>query len=233
MMHTNSIIGTLNQIHNGETHIGEYLSLIFRGSNFLVWWKDKNSIWQGANQLVADFLDQSYPEELIGKNDFDLSSEDSAELYIANDQDVINTGQPKFNIIESHEHTASERFLLHVTKMPVYKNDGIVGTVGFGTVQPYLACCSKNNYMRDLQRIFQSRNNYFLVANNKTFRLTAKQAACLTYLSIGKTPGQIADTLDCSVIVVNEHIDYLKKKLKVPSITKLIESFWQNPIRWF
>ncbi len=237
-MQQNVPLGILEQIHDGQTHIGEYLSLIFQNRDVFVWWKDINSIWQGANQLMADFWKISYPEDMIGLTDFDFAYRESdAEIYRLNDQNIIqsNEAKLKFDLIEPKHCKDGEIVLANVTKMPVYKNGQIIGTVGFESIVPSKNTdyCLVINHLKEIAPTFQKEKRYFIILDEKTESLTSKQASCLTYLSMGKTVKQIANLLDCSTYNIEDYIIRLKQKLGVYTTAALIDCFWNNPIRWF
>ena len=46
-----------------------------------VFWKDKNLNYLGCNEIFARDLGFNDPKDIIGKNDYQLSSRDRAELY--------------------------------------------------------------------------------------------------------------------------------------------------------
>ncbi len=224
----------LNQIHGGNIHIGEYLSAIFDNTDITVWWKDKNSVWQGANHTLIRLLGLKHSEEVIGKNDFDLCSEEAAQVHMTNDHDVTTNGVPKINIIEPEGRKGGEKFLINVTKIPVYDHGDVVGTVGFGSIlQHKFDYYRANNYLKNFYQTSYPGKHFFIITDNKTVRLRERQAEVLTHLSMGKTVKQIASLLDCSTYNIEDHIDRLKDKLGVYTTAALIDCFWNNPIRWF
>lgn len=130
-MNTNVILGILQQIHDGETHIGEYLSLVFQDMPIGIAWKDAYSISQGTNTFLSKIIGLSAPQEIIGKTDFDLLPEVDANAFVADDQDVLATGKPRFNDIRFANFSKKCTIIENVTKFPVFdvaKNPiGVVG----------------------------------------------------------------------------------------------------------
>ena len=233
------IFDTLQQIHDGKTHIGEYLSLIFKNLPIAIAWKDKYSIHQGGNDMQARIVGLSHPDEIIGKSDFEIKMRDEeAEIFRNDDQKVILEGQPRWNDIRSVHYKKGLSAVISVTKFPVYDNNKEINSLvcfAYETTlenKKDLACVS--DFQRDdMYQSFQSEENYYILANTQTFRLTRRQAACLTYISMGKTIKQISNILDCSSRTIEDHINLLKRKLGVYSTAELIDCFWRNPIRWF
>ncbi|MBP7297253.1 MAG: hypothetical protein KBB56_14440, partial [Acidobacteria bacterium] len=54
-----------------------------------VFWKDLDSIYLGCNRLCAIDAGLATPEAIIGRSDFDLGWRDQAELYRADDRQVM------------------------------------------------------------------------------------------------------------------------------------------------
>ena len=62
--------------------------------------KDTNCRYVLANSAVAADLDQSNPESMSGKSDFELHSLPVATHFFADDQEVMRSGDPKLDIEE-------------------------------------------------------------------------------------------------------------------------------------
>ena len=130
---------------------------------------------------------------------------------------------------------------MNVTKFPTYDSKKIVnGVVWLASATPLTRVATTINvsdmlryHAQDISLHFQNERNYYIVVDHQTIRLTRKQAACLTYLSVGKTIKQIASLLNCATSTVEDHIDRLKQKLGVYTTPALIDCFWDNPIKWF
>ena len=76
-------------------------------------WKDLDLNYIGCNKNAALSVSLSDPKELVGKSDYDIVSQDSAEKYRADDQEVIVTGRSKIELrrgasIEGWEHALAE-----------------------------------------------------------------------------------------------------------------------------
>ncbi len=93
--------------------------------------------------------------------------------------------------------------------------------------------CKVNIYQNFVHPSFNTQTSYYILIHHQIFKITMRQAECLTYLSMGKTVKQIANSIGCSHRTVNDHINAMKYKLGLYSTTRLIDCFWNNPIRWF
>jgi PAS domain S-box-containing protein len=86
-----------------------------------IFWKDKNSIFLGCNRLFAESAGLSNPEDIIGKSDFDLPwKKAESKAYIADDQRVIKSGNPKLNIEEVQTLRDGTIITLLTNKVPFY-----------------------------------------------------------------------------------------------------------------
>jgi len=63
-----------------------------------VFWKDLNLVYLGCNAAFANDSGHTSPEEVVGKDDYQMGWRDQAELYRADDRRVIESGQAKLFI---------------------------------------------------------------------------------------------------------------------------------------
>jgi PAS domain S-box-containing protein len=84
-----------------------------------VFWKDRDSRFQGCNTLFAQDAGLSRPEELIGKTDFDMGWKEQAELYRADDQRVMTATSPQLLYDEPQTTPAGKLVWLRTSKVPL------------------------------------------------------------------------------------------------------------------
>ena len=84
-----------------------------------VFWKDINSVYLGCNQRYADDCGLATPDEIIGKTDFDMPSNQFAELYVADDQQVIKSNTPKLGYEERETHLDGTIGWVRTNKLPL------------------------------------------------------------------------------------------------------------------
>ena len=99
-----------------------------------VFWKDRESRYLGCNQVFSSFagFDSSL---LIGKSDRDMpwadDAEFSSEWFIDWDQAVIESGEPKFGILERLRRADGEERWIETNKVPLRGVDGeVIGVLG-------------------------------------------------------------------------------------------------------
>jgi len=84
-----------------------------------VFWKDRMSRYLGANPAFAADAGLSSPEDLIGRDDYDMSWADRAEAYRADDQAVMQSGQPKLFFDEQISTARNGTIWARTSKVPL------------------------------------------------------------------------------------------------------------------
>jgi PAS domain S-box-containing protein len=119
---------------NAEQELREsqqLLQLVFDTLPQRVFWKDQNLRYLGCNKLFAQDAGLSFPEEIVGKNDFDLSWHKSAHLYQSDDRVVVAGGSPKINYEESRTISDGSLIKLKTNRLALKdKNGKIIGLFG-------------------------------------------------------------------------------------------------------
>ena len=108
----------------------DLLKLIMNNIPQAVFWKDLDLVYLGCNQAFAEDAGFSSPEEIIGKTDFEMPWKDQVELYRADDQRVLDKGEPKLNYEEPQTTPDGSTIWLSTTKIPVHENGRVVAVLG-------------------------------------------------------------------------------------------------------
>lgn len=227
-------LSILHQAHDGQLKTFEHLNLLFQEAPVGIFWKDENMVWQGCNKFAASIFGRADHNAIVGCSDFDLFKRDTdAEAFRAYDQEVRDSGVSRFNEIKTQYGLDEQLLTFSFTSLLLYdESKNITGTTGL--VIPIMGVANvMSNYLNDISHIFRKGEHYYIVVNERAVRLTARQAACLTYLATGKTMKQIASTFECCPRTVEYHVDVLKQKLHAYAMTDLVNYFWRNPIKWF
>jgi PAS domain S-box-containing protein len=109
----------------------QMLQLVLDNVPQRIFWKDLKSVYIGCNQPLA--LDCGYtdPRELVGKTDYETASVAEADLFLADDRQVIETDRPKLNYEESQTLPNGTRAWLRTSKVPLHDKDGrVIGVLG-------------------------------------------------------------------------------------------------------
>ena len=96
-----------------------------------VFWKDRNLVFLGCNEMFARDAGFASSQDVVGKDDFQMVWREQAELYRADDRQVIESGRAKL-LIEEPQTTPDGRTLALLTsKMPLRNAKGeIIGVLG-------------------------------------------------------------------------------------------------------
>jgi len=96
-----------------------------------VFWKDTEGRYLGCNWPFACDAGFDSPETLIGKDDYDMGWKNQADLYRADDRQVITSGIPKLQYEESQTTPAGTQLWLRTSKTPLRDLEGrIIGILG-------------------------------------------------------------------------------------------------------
>ena len=86
-----------------------------------------------VNPVDVRHLGRTSESEVLGKNDFYVYPKELAERFYADDQKVIQTGQPIFDREEYVIDEKGQKIWLSTTKLPLRnENNQITGLVGIG-----------------------------------------------------------------------------------------------------
>ena len=97
-----------------------------------VFWKDRDSVFQGCNQNFAKVAGLVAPEDIVGKTDFDLPwKKEESECYRQWDQIVMAGGEPSLDIEETQRQADGKNATLLTSKVPLRSTVGdVVGILG-------------------------------------------------------------------------------------------------------
>jgi PAS domain S-box-containing protein len=107
------------------------LQLVIESTPVRVFWKSRDLRYLGCNTLFARDAGFSQPEQLLGLDDFAMGWRDQAELYRADDLQVMDSGLPKMNIVEPQTTPAGVKIWLNTSKVPLQMPSGeVLGVLG-------------------------------------------------------------------------------------------------------
>lgn len=138
-----------------------------------VFWKDVDLRYLGCNTLFAQDAGFASPEEVIGKDDFQMAWREQAELYRADDFEVMTSGQPKLAYEEQQTTSEGRKIWLRTSKVPLRDSSGkIIGMLGMYddiTAQKQVvdALRTSEKNLLEAQRIAQTGSWQLELATNK------------------------------------------------------------------
>ena len=96
-----------------------------------VFWKDTELRYLGCNAMFARDAGFSSPEDVIGKDDFQMAWREQAELDRADDKRVMTLGQPKLDYDEPQTTADGSMIWLRTSKVPIRDDKGnVIGILG-------------------------------------------------------------------------------------------------------
>ncbi len=96
-----------------------------------VYFKDERSRFLRISRAMGEFFKLDKPEEAIGRSDFDFFTDEHANQAYADEQRILQTGQPLIGLVEKETLPGGGFRWVTTTKMPVRDRQGkVIGTFG-------------------------------------------------------------------------------------------------------
>lgn len=139
-----------------------------------IFWKDRNSVYLGANQHFAEDTGLRNPDELIGKIDYDLTwRQEEADFYRQCDRQVMDSGQPLLNIEESQRQAHGKAVYLLTNKVPLRDESGEI----YGMLGIYMDITDRKQAEIRLETLFNAAaDSIFVIDSEGTILKTNRYA---------------------------------------------------------
>lgn len=96
-----------------------------------IFWKDRELRYLGCNPLFARDAGEASPQNIIGRNDYQLGWKKQAEIYRADDRQVMDSGIPKLAYEEPQTTPDGKTIWLRTSKAPLRNiADETIGVLG-------------------------------------------------------------------------------------------------------
>lgn len=144
----------------------QYLRALLDNFPFMVWLKDGQSRFLAVNQPFAARFGWPSAESLVGKTDYDITTQELAEIYRADDRAILDSGQSK--IVEEWIEDCGEQRWSETFKSPITLDGRIIGTVGFARdiTERKAAEAADERYRTYLETMVQDRVQELAVARD-------------------------------------------------------------------
>ncbi|MBN1142482.1 MAG: PAS domain-containing protein [Deltaproteobacteria bacterium] len=108
------------------------LQLVLDNIPQYVFWKDRDSVYQGCNRNFAVAAGVGEPEQIVGKTDYDLPwTREEADWYRQCDREVMESAVPRYHIAESQQKAGGGQIWIDTNKVPLLDSLGkVVGILG-------------------------------------------------------------------------------------------------------
>ncbi len=146
-----------------------------------IYFKDAESRFVRINQSQANFLEIGNPQNAIGKTDLDFQTSDLAQEFMAEEKQIMETGEGISNRIEFNPTNEGNPRWLSATKVAVKDEHGsVIGIIGISRdVTEQKQTESLLAYERDILQIFMDNipdQIYFKDAESRFIRINQAQA---------------------------------------------------------
>ena len=96
-----------------------------------IFWKDNNLRYLGCNMIFAKDAGLSRPQDLIGKDDYQMGWAEQADIYRADDRAVMESGIAKLSYDEPQTTPNGETIWLSTSKVVLNNRDNeVIGVLG-------------------------------------------------------------------------------------------------------
>lgn len=161
-----------------------------------IWLKDPNGVFLSCNKMFCALLNL-YPDEIIGRTDYDFWSESLADFFREKDRKVIDAGRA-LNNEERMPGLDGEEIVLDTIKAPVFYADGtLMGVMGIA---------------RDITARIQ--------AQEEKVKLQEQLNQAQKLESVGRLAGGVAHDFNNMLAVIQGNADLAKEEAGLPSRVK-------------
>ncbi len=109
----------------------QLLKTIMHNIPIRIFWKDINGVYLGCNRLFLSDINPSEDFDCKGKTDLDMPWKDEAKIYMADDQEVMQSGIAKLNYEEQQTSPTGHKMWLSTSKIPLKDESGkVFGVLG-------------------------------------------------------------------------------------------------------
>ena len=133
-----------------------------------IFWKDKNLHYLGCNPAFAEDAGVASPQDIIGKDDYQLSWKEQAELYCADDRRVMESGVAKLSYEEPQTTPDGKTIWVSTSKVSLqnsaHETIGVLGIYQDVTEQKQATEQLKEQVLRN-QLILQATQDGFWLSD--------------------------------------------------------------------
>jgi PAS domain S-box-containing protein len=123
-----------------------------------VFWKNCDSSYLGCNRPFALDAGLQSPDEIVGRNDFEMGWSEQAELYRSDDRLVIETRKPKLGYEEPQTTPSGEKIWLRTSKVPLFDVNGEIKGV-LGTYEDITVHKQAEEALRESEELYRTLVN--------------------------------------------------------------------------
>ncbi len=194
-----------------------------------VFWKDLNGFYLGCNKPFALDAGVSSPDNIIGKDDYQMGWLDQAELYRADDRAVIESGQARIGYEEPQTTPDGKQRWLRTSKIPLRNSENeIVGVLG--TYEDITEQKQSEELLRRSESLFRT----VLEESRDGMRLTNEEGIVLkvnkAFCRLVEMKREDIEGKPLSVIYEKERGEYILQRHQERFTTKTVAPHYQKEL---
>jgi PAS domain S-box-containing protein len=128
------VITDISSIRHAEERVRDsqqMLRLVLDLIPQAIFWKDSRSVYLGCNQVFAERAGVAGPQDIVGKSDDDLPWVREAESYRDVDRQILVSGSPKTNYVQTMVTALGQNRQVRLSKLPLRNAQGdVLGILG-------------------------------------------------------------------------------------------------------
>lgn len=111
------------------------LEQVLENIPYFVFWKDRNSVYQGGNKLFAESGGFDSVEDMIGKTDYDACwTKEESDFFRKIDKEVMDNNKPILNFEEPQKQLDGTTSTVLTSKVPLHNEQNeVIGILGIYT----------------------------------------------------------------------------------------------------
>ncbi|HEY5653979.1 MAG TPA: PAS domain S-box protein, partial [Pontiella sp.] len=96
-----------------------------------IFWKNRDSVFQGANKVFIKECGREHLNDIVGKTSYDLFELEFAEQVVQQDHQIILNDQPLLNFMTTYRRNDGTQGWREVTKVPIHNDaEEVIGILG-------------------------------------------------------------------------------------------------------
>lgn len=199
----------------GERQYLQLMQLAIDSIPQTIFWKDRNSVYQGCNQAFAKQAGVATPADIVGKTDSDLAWKHSeAEFFREVDRRLMESDTPQYHIIEPLQNAEGKETWVETNKIPLHDATGTVTGI-LGTYEEITERKRSEAERMRLWQVLESSLNEIYLFDAQTLRFQYANTGALRNL------GYSLETVRAMTLVdIQTEIDYHEFRQKIAPLLR-------------